>query len=144
MKRLCVLFCLMAMILSTVSISALAAEPEEKVIDLGDNYYMVETITQYPISRSGNIIGGTKTGVIRYGSTEIGSITLTATFDISGSSAIAIGADIRASERNGGKCIDKNASCSGNKATGWATFSYNGGDKSTSLTISCSPDGTVS
>ena len=36
MKKVCTLFCLVMVILSMVSTSALAVEPAENVIDLGD------------------------------------------------------------------------------------------------------------
>lgn len=143
MKKLSVMFCLIAAILSMVSVSALAAGTEGNVIDLGDGYYMVETIVQYPMGRSGDTVSGSKNGNVYYGSTLIGTATLAAAFDISGSSAKATEARIGGSGRNGGKYIDGNAYCSSNTAYGTAIFGYNGGEKSIKLTISCTSDGTL-
>ena len=89
MKKICTLFCMVVVILSTISASALAAEPDGKVIDLGDGFYVVETITQYPLTRSGDTVRGNTSGNLYYGPTLVGTATLYATFDISGSSARA-------------------------------------------------------
>ena len=49
MKKLCALFCMVVVVLSTISTSALAAEPDGKVIDLGDGFYVVETILGFAL-----------------------------------------------------------------------------------------------
>lgn len=144
MKKLCVLFCLIAAVLSMVSASAFAAETEKNVIDLGDGYYMVETIVQYPMSRSGNVVSGAKNGNVYYGSRLIGTAALVAAFDISGSSANATEARISGSGRNGGECTKENAYCDRNTAYGTAIFEYNGGEKRINLELSCSPNGSLS
>ncbi len=144
MKRLCSFFCVFAMILSVIGGSALAAEPEEKVVDLGDGFYMVEAIAQYPMSRSGNEVAGSKSGNIYYKSTLIGIATLVATFDISGSTAKATAARITGEGRNGCTYVKGTASGSGNTATGTATFKFEGVEKRLTLSISCSPSGELS
>ena len=90
MKKVCTLFCLVMVILSMASTTVLAAEPEENVIDLGDGFYVVETITRTPLMRSSDTVGGSKSDKVYYGSTLIGTATLYGTFDISGSAARAV------------------------------------------------------
>lgn len=143
MKKLCALFCVIASILSIVSTSAFAAEPEETVIDLGDGYYAVETITQYPMSRSGDRVNGSVSADLYYSSTLIGTATLYATFDISGSSAKAMAANISGTGYNGGTYSRGTTSCSGNTASGAAYFTYSGVQKILRLSLSCTPDGTL-
>ena len=55
MKKICAL-CLTIAILSTIATLAYAAEPEKNVVDLGDGFYMVETITQYSIHRANDTV----------------------------------------------------------------------------------------
>ena len=43
-KRFPAILCLM-MLVTTFLTPALAAEPEENVVDLGDGFYMIETVT---------------------------------------------------------------------------------------------------
>ena len=54
MKRFLAFLFTAVTVLSIMSSSVLAVEPEEKVIDLGDGFYAVETISQYPAGRSGD------------------------------------------------------------------------------------------
>lgn len=145
MKKICALICVVMVILSIISTSALAVVPDEKIVDLGDGFYMIETISQSFTgqSRSGGEIQGSKTGRVYSGSVLIGIATLSASFDISGSSAIAVGADILTNELNGGECTQERAYCSRNTAYGTATFKYNGGEQKIKLQISCSSNGSL-
>lgn len=143
MKKLCALFCMVVIVLSTISTSALAAEPEGTIIDLGGGFYAVETITQYPMARSGNTVKGSVSDDLYYGSTLIGTATLYATFDISGSSAKATAASISGTGYNGGTYSRGTASGSGNTASGTAYFKYNGNQLSLIFSLSCTPDGTL-
>ncbi len=143
MKKVCTLFCLIMVILSMVSTTVLAAEPEEKVIDLGDGFYVVETIAYSPMMRSAITAGGYKSDNVYYGSTLIGTATLYATFDISGSSAKATAANISGTGKNGGTYSKGATSHSGNTASGTAYFKYNGVQKTLRLSLSCTADGTL-
>ena len=69
MKKVCTLFCLVMVILCITNTTALAAEPEGKVIDLGDGFYAVETITCSPMTRSRDTTGGSVSNNVYYGST---------------------------------------------------------------------------
>ncbi len=131
-------------VLSIMSSSVLAVEPEEKVIDLGDGFYAVETISQYPAGRSGDTVAGAKTRELYYKSTLIGTATLYASFDISGSSAKAISAGITGEGMNGCTYVKGTASGSGNTASGTATFKFEGVEKRLTISISCSPSGELS
>ena len=144
MKRVFVSMSLIAVILTAMTALACAAEPEGNVIDLGGGFYMVETVSSYSLSRGGNLVYGNKSGNVYYESTWIGSATLNATFDISGSAAKAVDAYMEGSGRNGGSYTRGTTSCSGNRASGTAYFSYNGTGKTARLSISCSPDGKLS
>lgn len=70
------------MSLSIISTSAFATEHDGNVIDLDDGFYVVETITQHPMVRSGNTVAGNTSDNLYYGSTWIGTATLSASFDI--------------------------------------------------------------
>lgn len=142
MKKLCAFFCMVVVILSTISTSALATEPEGKVIDLGDGFYVVETITQYPMARSRDTVSGMTTDDLYYGSTWIGTATLSADFDISGSTAKAISASITGYGHSG-TYSRGTASGSGNTAYGTAYFTYNGVQKTLRLSLSCTSDGSL-
>lgn len=143
MKKICTLFCMVVVILSTISASALAAEPDGKVIDLGDGFYVVETITQYPLTRSGDTVRGNTSGNLYYGPTLVGTATLYAAFDISGSSARAEEASITGTGKNGGSYSNGTTKHSGNTASGRAYFTYNGVQKYISLSLSCTSDGSL-
>ena len=143
MKKLCAFFCMVVVVLSTISTSALAAEPKEKVIDLGDGFYVVETITQYPMGRSGDTVKGQTSDSVYYGSTLIGTATLYANFDISGSTAKPVYASITGSGYNGGTYLRGTSSSSGNTAFGTAYFKYNGVQKTLNISLSCTSDGTL-
>ena len=143
MKKLCALFCMVVVVLSTISTSALAAEPDGKVIDLGDGFYVVETITQYPMARSGNTVSGKKSDDLYYGSTLIGTATLYADFDISGSTAKSVYISVTGSGYNGGRYLRGEPTRSGSTASGTAYFKYNGVQKTLRLSLSCTADGTL-
>ena len=143
MKKLCALFCMVVVVLSTISTSALAAEPDGKVIDLGDGFYVVETITQYPMARSGNTVSGKKSDDLYYGSTLIGTATLYADFDISGSTAKPVYISVTGSGYNGRAYLRGEPTHSGNTASGTAYFKYNGIPKTLRLSLSCTADGTL-
>lgn len=142
-KKIFALLCLAVMLVSFMT-PAMAAEPERKVIDLGDGFYVVETITYGPASRSGNTVKGKKSGTVYQGSTVIGQATLHGEFDISGSSAKATKATIEGSGRNGWEYTGGTTSLSGNTATGTATFRMGSSTKNLVLTLSCSPSGALS
>ena len=141
MKRLFAFALLIVVTLSTMTASA--PEPNKTVIDLGDGFYMVETISSYSLSRSSNIIYGNKSGNIYQDSTLIGVTTLYASFDISSSTAKATTSDITGTGYNGGIYTNGTSNCSRNTVSGTAYFSYNGFEKTGRLSISCSPDGTL-
>ena len=141
MKRLFAFALLIVVTLSTMTASA--SEPNKTVIDLGDGFYMVETISSYSLSRSSNIIYGNKSGNIYQDSTLIGVTTLYASLDISSSTAKATTSDITGTGYNGGIYTNGTSNCSRNTVSGTAYFSYNGFEKTGRLSISCSPDGTL-
>lgn len=143
MKKVCTLFCLVMVILSMASTTVLAAEPEENVIDLGDGFYVVETITRTPLMRSSDTVGGSKSDKVYYGSTLIGTATLYGTFDISGSAARAEEGSISGIGSNGGTYSKGTTNCSGNTVSGTAYFKYNGAQKTLRISLSCTSDGTL-
>ena len=137
------MLCILGLVVSLLT-PALAAEPESKVIELGDGFYVVETITQSYMTRAGDYVGGTKNATLYQGSTPIGKATLDATFDISGSTAKAIDAEIDGSGQNGWEYTGGTTKLSSNKATGTATFRMGSSTKNLVLTLTCSPNGTLS
>ena len=143
MKKVCTLFCLVMVILCITNTTALAAEPEGKVIDLGDGFYAVETITCSPMTRSRDTTGGSVSNNVYYGSTLIGTATLYADFDISGSTAKSVYISVTGSGYNGGTYLRGEPTRSGSTASGTAYFKYNGVQKTLRLSLSCTADGTL-
>lgn len=142
-KKTSALLCAAIMLVSLLT-PAMAAEPESKVIDLGDGFYVVETITYDSVTRAGDRVNGNKSGTVYQGSTVIGTATLYASFDISGSTAKAIDAEIDGSGQNGWEYVGGTTKLSGNKATGTATFQMGSSTKNLVLTLTCSSDGRLS
>lgn len=143
MKKLFSLL-LAAALTAALAIPASAVDSEETVIDLGDGFYLVEKITYGPTTRAGDSVSGTKDAKLYQGSTMIGKATLLGYFDISGSSAKATRAIISGTGYNGWEYKSGTTSLSGNKATGTAVFEMGSSTKSLVLTLTCSPDGTLS
>lgn len=142
-KKYLVSLCLTMVFIFTISTSAFAVDSRENFIDLGDGFYMVEISTPYFLSNSSDLIYGQTTGNVYYGSTLIGTTTLWASFDISGSTAKAMSAIVEGEGYNGGAYIRGVGRVSGNTSYGTAYFNFSGVNKSVSLTISCSPDGSL-
>lgn len=142
-KRFSAFLCA-AMLLVSLLTPSMAAEPEHTVIDLGDGFYLVEVITQSPMTRAGDTVSGRKTGYLYQGSTQIGTATLTATFDITSSTVRATDATISGTGSNGWSYTRGTTRLIGNKATGTAYFKSGSTEKSVTVSLTCSPDGTLS
>ena len=142
-KRLPAFICAVIMI-CTLLTPALAAEPTGKTIDLGDGFYVVETIIQYPMTRAGNTVQGKKTGSLYQGSVLVGTATLVASFELSGGAASALTASISGLGQNGGTYSSGSTRRSGSVAYGTAIFQVNATEKRLDLSLSCSPDGALS
>lgn len=140
-KRVISFFCAVLMLASLLALPALAAEPEQQVIDLGDGYYVIRTIETHVMARSGDTVSGSVSESLYYQGTKVGSATLAAVFDISGSSAVALGAALQGSGMNGWTYTDGGTYCGGNRATGTAIFSSGSVVKQLPLSLSCTPDG---
>lgn len=141
-KRLFVLLCTCFLVFSLCA-SALAAEKQE-IIDLGDGFYMVVTTEQMSVSRAGDVVSGSKSGNVYFGTTQIGTMTVYGDFDISGSTAKATRSAISGSGMNGWSYDRGTTSRSGNKVTGTGYFSSGATTKNFSLTLTCSPNGDIS
>lgn len=142
-KRISALLCAAMMLVSLLT-PAVAAERKEEIIDLGDGFYAVVTVEQGPMTRAGDTKNGYKSAKVYNGSTVIGTAMLAATFDISGATARATVAGINGTGQNGWSYDHGTTSLSGNKASGTAYFKSGSTVKSLTLTLTCSPDGTIS
>lgn len=143
-KRLFALLCAALLVCALIApASAAAGEPAPVVVDLGDGFYAVETVTYGPMSRSGSTVSGSKTASIYHESLLVGTATLSAQFDTSGSSAVAISAFITGAGYNGWSYSHGTASGSGNTAYGTAYFTNGLITKHVTVTLSCSPGGTL-
>lgn len=143
MKRSFALICLIALALS-LALPAFAVEPQGKVIDLGDGFYMVTTVTQYTTYANDKMVYGSTSGDYYSGNTKIGTATLAASFDISGSTAVAKTAVLSGTGMNGWTFKNGGTKCSGNRATGNVTFTSGSTQKNSTLTLTCSPSGVIS
>lgn len=141
--RILSIFCAVALIFA-LTIPASATEGKETVIDLGDGFYVVETLTYGFVTRAGDIVSGSKTARLYNSSTLIGTTTLLGFFDISGATAKATKAAISGTGSNGWSYKSGSTSCSGNKVTGTATYQSGSATKSHTFYMTCSPDGTIS
>lgn len=142
-KRISAFLCLVILTFS-LALSAFAVEPQGEVIDLGDGFYMVATVTQYTTYGDSKMVYGSKSGDYYSGTTKIGTATLVASFDISGSTAVAKTAVLSGSGMNGWTFSNGGTKCSGNTATGTPVFSSGSTYRSFSLTLTCSPSGDIS
>lgn len=142
-KRISALLCAAMMLVSLLT-PAMAAESKEEIIDLGDGFYAVVTVEQGPMTRAGDTVNGSKTAKVYNGSTVIGTVLLAAKFDISGATARATVATITGTGQNGWSYDHGTTSLSGNKASGTAYFKSGSTTKSLTLTLTCTPDGTIS
>lgn len=129
------------LLLMSLAVPASAAGAKEEIIDLGDGYYVIRTIETYAMTRSGDTVSGRVTDRLMDGATQIGSATLYATFDISGSSAVATDAFLTGSATSGWTYTNGGTYCSGSRATGTAIFSSNSVIEQLPLSLSCTPDG---
>ena len=138
---------LFAVILAvSLSPSSMAtSNSNETVIDLGDGFYVVETIEMLPTPYAGDTIYGAKNIKLYQDGVLIGTTTLGGVFDISGSTAKATSGNITGTGSNGWTYQSGTTSCSGNTVYGTATYkSSTGSTKSHTSSISCSPNGTLS
>ncbi len=142
-KRISAFLCLVALVIA-LAVPAAALEPQGQIIDLGDGFYMVVTVDQYTTYSNGDMVYGSTSGDYYYSGTKIGTATLNASFDISGSTAVAKVAILSGSGMNGWTFQNGGTRCSGNKATGTPRFTSGSIQKNFTLTLTCSPDGTVS
>lgn len=142
-KKVAALLCALIIMVSLIP-ATFAAEAKEEVVDLGDGFYAVITVTQGPMTRSGDTVFGNKSGKVYQGSVLVGTATLGATFDISGTTAKAKSANITGTGSNGWSYDHGNTSLSGNRASGTAYFKNGGTQKSITLTLTCSPSGVLS
>lgn len=143
--RIAALFCAIILTISLLP-STKAAESKEKIIDLGDGFYVVEAIEYTPSSRSGDTAQGTKTFRLYQDSTLIGVTVLVGVFDISGTTAKAISGSISGTGYNGWSYYSGYVTCSGNTVNGTASYrrSSDGLTKTHYGSISCSSNGTIS
>lgn len=144
MKRFSAWIVMFVVVLSVLTAPAFASDCTEDIIDLGDGFYMTKVTIQQSYSRAGDTVTGHTTGNIYHDSTFIGTATLWGVFDISGSTAKAIDSSISGSGYNGGSYTGGTSNCSRNTVYGNANFNFSGIRKLLSLSITCSPDGTLS
>lgn len=138
-KRILALLCAVMLTVSLLP-SALAKETRETVIDLGDGYYVVETIEYLPLSRAGDTFRATNTSHLYYKSTLIGVTIVGGVFEVSGSTAKAVEGYITGTGYNGWSYVSGSTRCSGNTVTGTATYrSEDGVTKSHSGSVTYTP-----
>lgn len=140
-KKVLGFFCAALMAASLLIMPAMAAEQNQQVIDLGDGFYVVRTITVQAAARAGKTVSGAVSDSLYYQGVKIGSATLSAIFDISGSSAEAIDAFLDGTGMNGFTYRDAGTYCGGDRVTGVAIFESSSVFKQLPMEIRCTPDG---
>ena len=148
-KRIGIILLSLVMLLTYGSFTVFAAEaPEEyqAVEYLEDGSYIVTTLViDTPLTRSSSV-SGRKT-VTKYSTSDVKqyALTLRATFSYNGRSATATDASTSVTiYQNGWNCTDRNITKSGNRATANATFRNGLAVNYPSVTITCSPSGSLS
>lgn len=115
------------------------------VEQLGNGYYVVETVYQSAVQPRSNTTSGSKTAQCYYCSTPIFAVTVTGSFTYDGSSAKATSAvgtfDIYTSEAS---LIDGSSYTSGASAVAWVSVSYQGYALSKTVRLTCDPNGNLS
>lgn len=142
-KKILGVFCAALMLVSMLIMPAMAAQQGQDIVDLGDGFYVVWTVSKEPVTRAGDIVSGKTSGTLYYQGVMIGSATLTAVFDISGSKAEAIGAALQGEGMNGFTYRDAGTYCGGDRVTGVAIFESSSVFKQLPLEIRCTPDGEI-
>lgn len=140
-KKILGFFGAVLMLASVLIMPAMAAQQEQEIVDLGDGFCVAWTVSKEPVTRAGNTVSGKVSGELYYEDTQIGSATLTAVFDISGSKAEAIGAVLQGKGMNGFTYRDAGTYCGGDRVTGVAIFESSSVFKQLPLEIRCTPDG---
>lgn len=137
--RFSALLCAVMLMISLLP-SASATDVKETIIDLGDGFYVIETIETVPLSRSGDTVKRINTSQLYKGSILIGVTTVGGVFEISGSTAKAVEGYITGTGYNGWSYSSGSARCSGNTVYGTATYlSDDGVTKSHSCSVSYTP-----
>lgn len=143
-QKLTGLFVVLALALSLFTPAMAAETQNQEIVDLGDGFYAVVTLTQSPATRAGNTVSGSKLGTVYHNGIAIGTANFMATFDISGATAKPISSGINGRGTNGWQYSHGTTSSSGNKATGTAYFTDGNIIRSLTLTLTCSPSGVIS
>lgn len=133
--------CAALMLASLLIMPTMAAEREQQVIDLGNGFYVVRTLTAQATTRAGNTVNGAVSDGLYYQGTKVGTAKLTAVFDISGSSAVATEAYLQGTGMNGWTYTDGGTYCGGARVTGVAIFESSSVFKQLPMEIRCTPDG---
>lgn len=117
-------------------------------IDYADGSYAIVTTTenvQSSLTRTTQQKSGSKTYEYYQGSVCEWTFTIKGTFTFDGTTAKASSPSCSTSINvTGWTCTNKNATASGNSITGSATMKKSGVPKSITLTLTCSPTGTLS
>lgn len=142
-KRLLAAIPAVFMVLTLFS-TAFAANTESVVIDMGDGFYAVSTVTYYQSNERSNTFYGERTDKVYNGNTQIGAATIYGKFSLSGSTVRATSGSMEGSGMNGWSYQSGTASCSGNKVSGTAKFKSGSTTKSLPMTLTGYSDGTVS
>lgn len=149
MKKAISLLLCVVLVLSLISTSAFAAQQEDilvkRTVEVFDNGDTLTTEVYECAIQSRSTKTGYATGTYRNASgTAIWDLTVTGTFTYNGStsSATSSSASVRIYNSTA-KFVSKNASTSGNTATGTATVTYNASRTTRSASVSCDKNGNL-
>lgn len=136
---------LSVLMLTALCVPASAIENAPEIIDCGDGYYLVVNSVRQISNTRASSITTEKDATVYNNSTAIGVVTLRGTFEYNGSRATAISGSTSGSGKNGWSYSSGYASCSSNTVTGNYNFkSSSGTNKSFTMKMTCSPNGSVS
>lgn len=150
MKRnFALLICLLT-IISVLTISTAASEPEQIVIsqtvdDLGNGCYCIETITVPSIQAFSNQKTGTKTSEYVSNNTTIFTISVTGIFTYDGTTSEATSASGKIAAYVDGVTLNsRKAYTSGSSAIVTASLTYDGSNLQKTVTLTCDKNGKLS
>lgn len=148
MKKLFYMLIVCSMLVTGIVSPAYAVGDECKddvtIIQLSDTLTVEISLETYATYRT-NTIGGRKNYILRDGGREIASASLFATFEYNGTTAWVTDTDYTYTTSSGCTYSHGGITTSGNRATMTGTFYYGAsGNRSFSISITCSGNGTLS
>ena len=150
MRRVCILLVCISILICTLTTSASATEPEQiiisqKIEDMGNGYYFIETISIPATQTYGSSKTGTKTSSCIYSGSTLFTISVTGLFKFDGTTVEATAASGKMIAYVEGVTFgDRRAYVSGPSAIATGSATYYGITIPKTVILTCDKDGNLS